>query len=91
MICIHKQKKFYFHIGESFASANGGNQTIVMTNTGKSAVSFNMTVTPHGIGSVTGAPRTGQPAPPPPKPLPNPHANVLYSAGLQSHSMPSFL
>ena len=53
-------------VGESFATANGGNQTIVMTNTGKSAVSFNMTVTPRGIGSVTGAPRTGQPSFPPP-------------------------
>ena len=26
-------------------------------------IHFNMTVTPHGIGSVTGAPRTGQPPP----------------------------
>ena len=44
-----------------------------MTNTGKSPVTFNMTVTPRGIGSVTGAPRTGErPPPPPPPPPPKP-------------------
>ena len=78
------QKSLCFYVGESFAKANGVNQTILMTNTGKSPVSFNMTVTPRGIGSVTGAPRTGEPpSPPSPNPSSSPMiSNILVTAAM---------